>query len=507
MIARPTFFGPVVVIAIIGAVIGGFWLTFSNLVGFTENAEGSTHTTFVLAAFLVLLWGARTDISTLPIRPFPPGILGLLVAGLIWLAGELVFARVLTHIGIIVMIPMTILTILGSRWLAALSFPLAFLLLAIPVGGSIVPTLVDWTATFAVAGLQASGIPVHREGAYLIVPSGAWSVADSCSGIAYLRTVTMLSILYAWSMYRFFPKRMAFIAGGILIGITGNWLRAYLTILIAHLSDNRFLRDDHSTFGWVLFAVLLFAYCAIGYRYRDGEQSSTSTEVKQPASVEQSKTQSRSLYLAGVVLAALVALAVWPILQRTLQGGVAVAPVEISDVAPARGWAGVTSPAVSWAPTLTNPSRQRVQSFEKDGRRVDVFIGVFQNQTWTSKLVTVVNGFALQDNPRWSLAVRGTAKIEFAGQPLDVETGVILGSGTRILAWRWYWIHGTSTASDAQAKIAQLMARLRSLADTSAWMSVYADATASPNESAELLDQFMREMGPSVQQSLVATAR
>jgi exosortase A len=508
MTSRPTLFGPTVVIAIIGAVIGAFWLTFSHLVGLSENAEGSAHTTFVLAAFLVLLWGARTDISTLPIRPFLPGILGLLVAGLVWLTGELIFARVLTHIGIVVMIPMTILTILGYRWLAALSFPLAFLLLAVPVGGSIVPLLVDWTATFAVAGLLASGIPVHREGAYLIVPSGAWSVADSCSGIAYLRTVTMLSILYAWSMYQSISKRLVFIVGSVIIGITGNWLRAYLTILIAHLSDNRLLRDDHSTFGWVLFAILLLAYYTIGYRYRDGdgEQSSAATKSNQPKPGEPLLTRSKSPALIAAVFAALVAIGVWPVLHRTFQGA-ATTPVEIADVAPANGWSSISTPSAWWAPTLTNPTRQRVQSFEKDGRRVDVFVGVFQNQTWTSKLVTVVNTFAGGENARWSLAVRSTAKTEFAGQPLDVETGVIVGSGVRILAWRWYWIHSTSTANDIKAKIAQLLARLRSQPDTSAWVSIYTDATASPNESAALLDQFMREMGPSVQQSLVASAR
>ena len=108
MIARPTFFGPAVVIAVISAVIGAFWVTFSHLVGLSENAEGSAHTTFVFAAFLVLLWGARTGISTLPIRPFLPGILGLFAAGLIWLTGELIFARVLTYIGIMAMIPMAI---------------------------------------------------------------------------------------------------------------------------------------------------------------------------------------------------------------------------------------------------------------------------------------------------------------------------------------------------------------------------------------------------------------
>jgi EpsI family protein len=504
MNSRPIFFGPVIVTACIAAVIAGFWPTFSNLVGFSENAEGSTHTTFVLAAFGVLLWGSRGTISSLPIRPFFPGILGLFIAGLVWLIGEIIFARVLTNIGIVVMIPMFILTILGYAWLKALSFPLAFLILAVPVGGSIVPILVNWTATFAVAGLQVSGVPVHREGAYLIVPSGAWSVADSCSGIAYLRTVTMLSILYAWSMYRFFPKRLLFVAGGILLGITGNWLRAYLTILIAHVSDNRFLRDDHSTFGWVLFAILLFVYCAIGYRFRDSEQNNEDVALRQADAAGRANSPKT---LINIICMAIAAVAIWPVLHKTLLDKAPTEAVDISDVAEAPNWTRVALPVTTWTPTLTNPTRQRVQSFEKGGRRVDVFIGIFQNQTWTSKLVTVVNGFALQENPVWNLAVRGTAKTELGNQPLEVESGVVLGKGARILAWKWYWIHGKATSSDSDAKIAQLLAHVRSLPDTAAWVAVYADATASTSESTALLDEFMREMGTSVQQSLNATAK
>ncbi len=513
MTARPIYFGPLIVAGIIGALVGGFWLTFSNLVGLTENADASAHTIFVLAAFAILLWGARSEIATLPIQPFPLGITGLLIAGFIWLAGELVFARVLTHVGIVAMIPMTILTVLGYRWLAALSFPLAFLLLAVPIGGSLIPTLVDWTAAFAVAGLQTSGIPVHREGAYLIVPSGAWSVADSCSGIAYLRTVTMLVILYAWSMYRSFFKRAVFIAGGIVIGIVGNWIRAYLTILIAHLSDNQYLRDDHSTFGWVLFALLLFAYSVIGYRYRDGDGGSekgapiNKVEVATPK-IAGPETRARSTpKLVMVLLAAASAIAMWPITQKLLQDRTQSNPVEIADITSTRGWASINTPAVSWTPTLTNPSRQRVQSFEKGGRRVDVFVGVFQNQTWASKLVTVVNSFALQENPRWSLAVRGKANTIFSDQSLDVDTGVVLGNGIRVLAWRWYWINGVATASDSRAKMIQLAARLRSRPDKSAWVSVYADATESPAEAAALLDEFMRDMGASMQLSLTATTQ
>jgi EpsI family protein len=508
MMARSPLFAPLVVITIIGALIGGFWFTFSNLAGLSENAEASAHTTFVLSAFLVLLWGARAEMATLPVQPFPPGIIGLLIAGSIWLVGELVFARVLTHVGIVAMIPMAILTVLGYRWLKLLNFPLAFLLLAVPIGGSLVPTLVDWTATFAVAGLKATGIPVHREGAYLMIPSGAWSVADSCSGIAYLRTVTMLSILYAWSMYISFFKRAAFIAGGIAIGIAGNWLRAYLTILIAHLSDNRYLRDDHGTFGWVLFALLLFAYSVIGYLYRDGEKIAAIDKVQAAAKAVVPKTLSTStLKMISVLFGAVLAIAIWPAIQRILQNQVQSNPVEIADIGPARGWASITTSAVSWTPTLAHPSRERVQTFEKNGRRIDVFVGVFQNQTWASKLVTVVNGFAPQENSRWSLAARGSAKTNFSNQPLDVETGVVLGNGMRILAWRWYWLDGLATASDSRAKMIQLLARLRSLPDTSAWVAVYTDATGSPTEAAALLDEFMRDMGTSMQQSLTATTQ
>jgi len=513
MMARSLLFGPLVVTSIIGALIGGFWLTFSNLVGLSGNAEASAHTTFVLAAFLILLWGTRAEMATLPIQTFPIGIIGLLIAGFIWLAGELVFARVLTHTGIVAMIPMTILTVLGYRWLVALSFPLAFLLLALPIGGSLVPTLVDWTAAFAVSGLQASGIPVHREGAYLMVPSGAWSVADSCSGIAYLRTVTMLSILYAWSMYRSFYKRAAFIAGGIAIGIAGNWLRAYLTILIAHLSDNRYLREDHGTFGWVLFALLLFAYSAIGYRYRDGGGAvNEGTDINKAAAATAELTGPKILAastqkLVMVLLAAASAIAIWPIAQKLLQHRTQSNPLEIADIVSTRAWASVAAPSVPWAPTLTNPSRQRVQSFEKGGRRVDVFVGVFQNQTWASKLVTVVNGFTGAENSRWSLAIRGKANTIFSDQPLNVDTGVVLGNGMRILAWRWYWVHGTATASDSRVKMIQLIARLRAQPDTSAWISVYTDATTSAIEAEALLDEFMRDMGTSVQQSLTATTQ
>ncbi|MBL0125782.1 MAG: exosortase [Betaproteobacteria bacterium] len=148
-----------------------------------------------------------------------------------------------------------------------------------PVHGPFVNLQVDLTAKFAHCGLSSTGIPVHREGPYFELSSGKWSIAEACSGIEYLSACMMLSVLYAWTMYTSTRKRLAFIAGAILIGICGNWMRAYLTICIAHISDNRFLRNDHGTFGWILFAALLFMYCLLGWYFRDREGSGSATNV------------------------------------------------------------------------------------------------------------------------------------------------------------------------------------------------------------------------------------
>ena len=158
-------------------------------------------------------------------------------------------------------------------------------------------------------------------------------------------------------------------------------------------------------------------------------------------------------------------------------------------------------------PELQNPLRTRVQVFEKGGRRVGVFIGIFRNQTWNSKLVTSVNQLASDDNPDWKLFVRGVAQVEFSGDPLVVETGVVDGLGIRIVAWRWYWINGVSTSSGPLAKTQQMIARLQGKDDTSAWIAIYSEANVSTDDATKMLEEFMRDMGGPLERSLRITTQ
>jgi exosortase len=258
---RPTALGPVVVILSFTAVVLVFWPTFHLLLASGPPGEEYTHRVFVIPIFLIAVWSLRFEVANLPMRIFWPGLIAIAGAGTVWLLGELTFIRLLTEIAAILMIPLVVLSIAGYRWLSAFSFPLFYLLFAIPIRGPLVELQVVLTARFTHWALMTSGIPVHREGPYFELPSGKWAIAEACSGIEYLSACMMLTTLYAWRMYTSNLKRITFIMGGFVMGICGNWFRAYLTIWIAHFSDNRFLRNGHGTFGWIVFAGLLFAYC------------------------------------------------------------------------------------------------------------------------------------------------------------------------------------------------------------------------------------------------------
>lgn len=505
MTDRSHAFGPLIVAAIFVAVAGIFWPTFSTLLGLGRDSDYSSHGALVVLVALVLIWGQRTKLATLPIRPFLPGLIGLMVLGFVWLSGELVFTRVLTQFAALSMIPMAILTLLGFHWLTAMAFPLAVLMFAVPIWSPLVPTLVKWTAKFAELGIRASGVPIFREGAYFVLPSGNWSVADTCSGVAFFSTCLLLGVLYAWTIYDSYAKRFIFVVGSAVIGIVGNWVRVYLTIMIAHHTDNRLLRDDHYMFGWLLFAGFLFVFCWLGWRYRDtnepqsGISPTNHLEARKHTSVPASQ-------LTVISLAAMAILASWPILKTTLLPPQESNEIRIANLSPQAGWSRLENSTLEWAPEISNPTQIRVQVFEKNGQRVNVFIGVFQNEHWDSKLVTSANHLTGGDKSNWNLVDRGSTQTELSGKPLQVKTGVVLGRADKVLAWHWYWVDGVSTGNDLLAKFHQLTMRLRGMPNASVWVSIYTGANVSAEVSSKLLNEFMHDMGGSLERALLQTA-
>ncbi len=485
-------------------VCTSYWPTVLHLLGGDASPDQGWYVGMVLISAGWVAWSLREQLTGIAIKPCWPGLMGIAFGGLAWLTGETVFARTLSDYAVIFTFAMGVLTVLGYRWFLALRFALALLILIIPLGGPLVPALVKWTADVVFAALQASGLPIYRDGAYFMVPSGAWAVVDACSGVGYLNTVLLLAALYVWFMYQSTARRIAFFSGAIVLAVAGNWLRAYLTILIAHLSDNRFLRDDHSTFGWLLFAALLSLYFVLGWRFRE------SASAGQTAGTGKAADAQRPTALSAIPLALIAAgavIALWPLAQALAFGTPATNGSSIASVAAKAGWSAVTDAPPGWEPHLRNPTWTKAQTFEKSGKRVSVFIGYFENQTWDSKLVTSVNQFADSDDPIWVLAQRGTRQTSHAGKHLQVATGIIKGRERRVLAWRWYWTDGVATSGDTAARVNQLIGRLQGRGDGGAWIAISTDASISAEDAATTLEWFMRDMSGAIDQALLEASR
>src|SRR5690606_17241976 len=214
----------------------------------------------------------RSDWSHLPTRRAWPVLVVMLVLAGIWIVGHIAGVASIEQLAAVAMIPATLAALVGMRIVAALAFPLAFLFFAVPIGEFLTPMLMDYTADATVLALQWTGIPVYREGLFFTVPSGRWSVVEACSGLRYLIASLALGVLYAYLQFRTLKYRLMFIALAAIVPIIANWIRAYLIVMIGHLSDMRLaVGADHLIYGWVFFGIVMGLLFWVGSRMREPE--------------------------------------------------------------------------------------------------------------------------------------------------------------------------------------------------------------------------------------------
>ena len=108
-------------------------------------------------------------------------------------------------------------------------------------------------------------MPVYREANHFVIPSGAWSVVEACSGIRYIIASVMIGTIYAALAYRSTRRRALFMAAAILTPIVANWLRAYMIVMLGHLSNNQIaVGVDHLIYGWVFFGLVMLLLFWVG---------------------------------------------------------------------------------------------------------------------------------------------------------------------------------------------------------------------------------------------------
>ena len=256
------------------AILFAYRETALSMYEIWRHSDTFGHCVTVVPIVLWLVWRQRLQLATLPVRPFWPGTLMVAGAGVVWLIGSLADANVVRQFALVLMIQSAMLSVGGLAIGRALAFPLFFLFFAVPFGDAFVPKLMDWTADFTVLGLRLSGVPVYREGNSFVIPSGNWSVVEACSGIRYLIASLMAGTLYAHLMYTSKWRRAAFVAASVVVPLIANWMRAYLIVMLGHLSNNKLAAGvDHLIYGWVFFGIVLLTMFWVGARYREDREA------------------------------------------------------------------------------------------------------------------------------------------------------------------------------------------------------------------------------------------
>lgn len=466
--------------------------TATAMVGIWSRSDTFAHAYLVLPISIWLVWRRRDVLARMTPRPQPWLLVPMAVVAGMWLLADLVTVNAATQFALVAMLVMAVPAMLGLAVAKAILFPLLFLFFAVPFGEFLLPMLMEHTADFTVAALRLSGVPVYREGLRFVIPTGSWSVVEACSGVRYLIASFMVGTLFAYLNYRSTTRRVVFMAVSIVVPIVANWLRAYMIVMLGHLSGNTIaVGVDHLIYGWVFFGVVIMILYLIGARWAEPDAAPAAATAAQPG--EAGHTASGGAF-AAVLLAsvALLALPQWTsaTLQRANAGAappVLVLPDRLGD------WRAEAADAVPWPwrPGFVNPSAEVQRAYTLDGRTVGVYIAYYRSQGPDRKLVSSQNVLVGSKDLQWRQVAIGSTNLAVAGRPLQVRTADLASSpvgaaaqrpGLRV--WQTFWVDGAWVAGDAAGKLRGALGQLAGRGDDGAVLVLFTHAHADANPNA-----------------------
>jgi exosortase A len=464
-----------------------YFPTAESIVAIWNRSETFAHGYIIVPISLWLIWQRRAQLAQNAMAPFWPGFVLLAGCGFVWLLAELGEAQIVRQYALVAMLPLAALAMLGPRMVRPILFALCFLLLAVPFGEIFIEPLINVTANFTVDALRLTGIPVLREGNNFTIPSGSWSVVEACSGLRYLISSFTLGTLYAYLTYRTRTRRAVFMLLSILVPIAANGARAYLIVMIGHLSGMTMaVGFDHLIYGWVFFGIVMFLLFWIGSFWRQDQPSDPLESAAAPAPAPASASSARLLL---AVLALALSIGVWPLYAQYLartEFNPAKADLANIDV----NWHSAVAFA-DWMPDFLPPQVQTRRFYEKDGQSVGLSLLYYRNQNSATRLISSGNRLVAGKDSPWRNVDSALRTEPLGAGALDVRETILEGPAGRMLVWHWYRIDGRNTRNDYVGKALQVRQKFLHGSDDGAAVIVFAPYHEQPEQARVVLRDFL----------------
>lgn len=455
---------------------------------------------FPISAFLV--WQKKHELAMLQPMPVSYGPVVLLIPGFIWLLACISDVQVVQQFCFVVAFILLIWAVLGRDVVKLLAFPLGYLLFAVPFGKFLVPVMIDFSAAFAIGALRLTGIPVFADGTSFSTPGAKWVVLEVCSGMRYLIAALVVGTLYAYLTYRSQIRRLLFILVTIVFTFVASGVRVYMIVMIGHFIDMRYAKGfDHLFIGWVFFGIVMLLLFLIGSLWREDEKA---VPVNNPGSglIRQAGgvTQSRFIIIG---MASLLVLSVWPaagswIDSRTDSKIEASLPVPVASA----GWSLSPQLVDDWVPRYLGFDAEVHQTYQKQGRKVGVYLPYYQVQRQGAELINDRNRILKTSRTGWRKAGQEKLSITVSGQRINALQTKLRSNHGNLLVYQWNWFDGTYLLSAHLAKLLQVKNQLLGRQLPAAAIIIYTDYIEDSDDAARDIQSFINDMLPAIDRSL-----
>lgn len=420
------------------------------------------HGYLVLAISVFLIISNRNKLKNIAPCPVFAVQLLLFLSVLLWLTAVLVSVQFVQPMAFLLIIFFLVWSILGHAMMKQLAFPILFIVFAIPIWFPLSPLLQDLTADVVFWVARLINMPAYREENMIIVPSGAFSIEEACSGLRYFLAALTLGSLYAYMNYVSLGARVAVVIVAAATAVLANFLRVFIVVYLGYATEMQHpWVGDHLMLGWYLFggliAVLLFLDARF-YKKIAVSATDLKPEVIHTASDNPVHCAAGGVGYFYVSVLCIIILFIGPavIYQQNTQQSSAQT---INLVLPgsAMGWSEPLPDSDDWWPQY-HGAIQMKSVHQVRGNDASIFVAYYPAQKQGEEVINDLN--RISNEKIWKTSYPRPGVLLMDKQSIDneyvLEQLIENSQKQKRLVWYWYNIGGRVTINKYEAKVMQL---------------------------------------------------
>jgi exosortase len=244
-----------------------YWPILGRISRQWRSNDDMGHAVFVPLVVAAILWERREYVLSLPVARSMWGAALIAYGAVQACLGALGAEILLQGTAFVISVAGLVLLLAGGRVFRAVWFPLALLLFMVPVPGVVykqvtfplqllASRLAEWS-------VEVLGYTVLREGNILEVAGSQLSVAEACSGIRSLLSLTFFSLAYGYLATGRFWLRAVLAVSAAPVAVAANSLRITIATVLSERDPDLAEGFFHGFSGWLAFLVSVAAIIAI----------------------------------------------------------------------------------------------------------------------------------------------------------------------------------------------------------------------------------------------------